>query len=99
MKRLDTAKQADRQQVYAIDVKHGMLTATIMDAPVFGNKLLSYDEGQAMPGVRASTASAWRWRWWPAPSGRQAIDQQLDPKWGSQQQGVERTARRHPARA
>ncbi len=55
VKRLDTAGKLNGSQVYAIDVKlPGMLTATIMDAPVFGNKLKSYDEAKvkAMPGIK-----------------------------------------------
>ena len=53
--RLDTADKLTGKQVYAIDVKlPGMLNASIMDAPVFGAKVKSYDEAKAMamPGVR-----------------------------------------------
>ncbi|HJZ32630.1 MAG TPA: molybdopterin cofactor-binding domain-containing protein [Hyphomicrobiaceae bacterium] len=53
--RLDTADKLSGKQVYAIDVKlPGMLNASIMDAPVFGAKVKSYDEAKAkaMPGVR-----------------------------------------------
>ena len=55
MKRLDTVDKLTGKQVYAIDVKlPGMLNASIMDAPVFGAKVKSYDEAKAkaMPGVR-----------------------------------------------
>ncbi len=55
VKRLDTPDKINGAQVYAIDVKlPGMLTATIMDAPVFGNKLKSYDEAKvkALPGIK-----------------------------------------------
>lgn len=55
VKRLDTADKLTGKQVYAIDLKlPGMLTATIMDAPVFGAKLKSYDEAKvkAMPGIK-----------------------------------------------
>lgn len=55
VKRLDTVDKLTGKQVYAIDVKlPGMLTASIMDAPVFGAKVKSYDEAKAkaMPGVR-----------------------------------------------
>ena len=55
VKRLDTADKLNGAQKYAIDLKlPGMLTATIMDAPVFGNKLKSFDEARvkAMPGVK-----------------------------------------------
>ena len=53
--RLDTADKLTGKQVYAIDVRlPGMLNASIMDAPVFGAKVKSYDEAKAkaMPGVR-----------------------------------------------
>jgi isoquinoline 1-oxidoreductase subunit beta len=53
--RLDTADKLTGKQVYAIDVKlPGMLNASIMDAPVFGAKVKSYDEAtaKAMPGVQ-----------------------------------------------
>ena len=55
VKRLDTADKLNGKQIYAIDLKlPGLLTATIMDAPVFGSKLKSYDEAKVktMPGVK-----------------------------------------------
>ena len=55
LSRLDTADKLTGKQVYAIDVKlPDMLYASIMDAPVFGAKVKSYDEAKAraMPGVR-----------------------------------------------
>ena len=55
LKRLDTVDKLTGKQVYAIDVKlPGMLDASMMDAPVFGAKVKSYDEAKAkaMPGVR-----------------------------------------------
>ncbi len=55
IKRLDTAGKLTGKQVYAIDIKlPGMVTATIMDAPVFGAKLKSYDEAKVkgMPGIK-----------------------------------------------
>ena len=55
VKRLDTVDKLTGKQIYAIDVKlPGMLNASIMDAPVFGAKVKSYDEAKAkaMPGVR-----------------------------------------------
>ena len=55
VKRLDTVDKLTGKQVYAIDVKlPGMLNASIMEAPVFGAKVKSYDEAKAkaMPGVR-----------------------------------------------
>jgi isoquinoline 1-oxidoreductase subunit beta len=55
MKRLDTAPKLNGSMVYAIDVKlPGMLNAAIMQCPVFGGKLVSYDDAKVkgMPGVR-----------------------------------------------
>src|SRR5256886_1246956 len=54
LNRLDTPDKLTGKQVYSIDVTlPGMLNATIMDAPVFGAKLKSFDEAKAkaMPGV------------------------------------------------
>ena len=58
LKRLDTADKLNGSKVYAIDVKlPGMLYAAIKDCPVFGGKLVSYDEAKiaGMPGVQAAS--------------------------------------------
>src|SRR5215213_844883 len=55
LKRLDTADKLNGSQMYAIDVKlPGMLNAAIKQCPVFGGKLVSFDEAKIskMPGVR-----------------------------------------------
>jgi CO/xanthine dehydrogenase Mo-binding subunit len=55
LNRLDTPDKLTGKQIYSIDVTlPGMLNATIIDAPLFGAKLRSYDEAKAkvMPGVR-----------------------------------------------
>jgi isoquinoline 1-oxidoreductase beta subunit len=55
VKRLDTADKVVGKMVYGIDVKlPGMLSAAILDCPVFGGKLKSYDAAaiQGMKGVR-----------------------------------------------
>ncbi len=55
LKRLDTADKLNGAKVYAIDVKlPGMLNAAIKDAPVFGAKVVSFDDAKVakMPGVR-----------------------------------------------
>jgi isoquinoline 1-oxidoreductase beta subunit len=55
LNRLDTKDKLTGKQIYSIDVTlPGMLNATIMDAPVFGAKLKSFDEAKvkAMPGVK-----------------------------------------------
>jgi len=84
--RLDTADKLTGKLVYAIDVKlPGMLTATIMDTPVFGNKLLGYDEAKvkAMPGVKGvyrvgdTAVAVVANTFWQAKLGLDA----LDPKW------------------
>jgi len=47
MKRLDTADKLNGRQVYAIDIKlPGMRCAAIKDCPVFGGKLVSFDESK-----------------------------------------------------
>jgi isoquinoline 1-oxidoreductase subunit beta len=53
--RLDTAEKLNGKQVYGFDLKlPGMLTATIKACPVFGGKLVSFDEAKvmSMPGVK-----------------------------------------------
>jgi len=55
LKRLDTADKLNGSKVYAIDVKlPGMLNAAIKDAPVFGAKVVSFDDAKVakMPGVK-----------------------------------------------
>ena len=54
MKRLDTAPKLNGSLVYAVDVKiPGMLCAAIKACPVFGGKLVSFDESKiaGRPGV------------------------------------------------
>jgi isoquinoline 1-oxidoreductase subunit beta len=47
MKRLDTADKLDGSKVYSIDVRlPGMLNAAIRQCPVFGGKVVSYDESK-----------------------------------------------------
>lgn len=86
LKRLDTIDKLTGKQVYGIDLKlPGMLCASIMDAPVFGSRLKSYDEAaaKAMPGVRhvlrvGDTAVAVvADTWWRANRALQA----LNPVW------------------
>ncbi|HEX6000731.1 MAG TPA: molybdopterin cofactor-binding domain-containing protein [Hyphomicrobiaceae bacterium] len=55
LKRLDTVDKVTGKQVYAADLKlPGMLNATIMESPVFGGKVKSFDAAKikGMPGVR-----------------------------------------------
>src|SRR5437763_12070316 len=55
MKRLDTADKLDGSKVYAIDLRlPGMLYAAVKACPVFGGKVVSFDESKlsGRPGVR-----------------------------------------------
>jgi isoquinoline 1-oxidoreductase subunit beta len=55
VKRLDTADKLNGKQVYGFDLKlPGMLNATVKACPVFGGKLVSFDEAKvmSMPGVK-----------------------------------------------
>jgi isoquinoline 1-oxidoreductase beta subunit len=59
VKRLDTADKLNGSKVYAIDLKlPGMLHAAIKACPVFGGKLVSFDEAKiaGMPGVRRAVS-------------------------------------------
>src|SRR4030095_15117127 len=81
MKRLDTADKLDGSKVYALDLKRpGMLHAAIKASPVFGGKLVSYDEAKiaSRPGVRGvvqvndSTVAVVADTWWRAKTRRGA---------------------------
>jgi isoquinoline 1-oxidoreductase subunit beta len=81
--RLDTADKITGKQVYAIDVKlPGLLYASIMDAPVFGAKVKSYDEAKAraMPSVRhvvkvgETAVAVVADGWWHANEALKALD-------------------------
>ena len=53
VKRLDTNDKLDGSKKYAVDVTlPGMVHAAIMDCPVFGGKLVSFDQAKiaGMPG-------------------------------------------------
>jgi isoquinoline 1-oxidoreductase beta subunit len=82
MKRLDTADKLNGSKVYAIDLKlPGMLHAAIKACPVFGGKLVSYDEAKisGRPGVRRvvkvndSTVAVVADTWWRAKSALEAL--------------------------
>ncbi|HEV7800327.1 MAG TPA: molybdopterin cofactor-binding domain-containing protein, partial [Burkholderiales bacterium] len=75
VKRVDTAPKLNGSQMYAIDVKlPGMLNAAIKQCPVFGGKLVSFDEAKVakMPGnvkvvkVDESTVAVVADTWWRA---------------------------------
>src|ERR1700681_4944022 len=82
MKRLDTAEKLNGDLVYAIDVKvPGMMCAAIMDCPVFGGKLVSFDEAKVAgrPGVRRvvrvndTTVAVVADTWWHAKTALAAL--------------------------
>jgi len=80
LNRLDTADKLDGSKVFAIDVKlPGMLNAAIKACPVFGGKLVSFDEAKVAkyPGVRRvvrvndATVAVVADTWWHA---KKALD-------------------------
>src|SRR5207237_6786189 len=82
MKRLDTADKLNGSKVYAIDVKlPGILCAAIKDCPVFGGKLVSYDESKIKdrPGfkkvvkVNDTTVAVVAVTWWCAKAATDAL--------------------------
>jgi isoquinoline 1-oxidoreductase subunit beta len=82
MKRLDTADKLNGSKVYAIDVKlPGMLCAAIKDCPVYGGKLVSYDEAKIAnrPGLRRvvrvndTTVAVVADTWWQAKAALDAL--------------------------
>jgi len=82
IKRLDTAMKLNGSLVYAIDLKlPGMLHAAVKASPVFGGKLVSYDESKisGMPGVRRvvkvhdNAVAVVADTWWHAKSALAAL--------------------------
>jgi len=82
MKRLDTADKLNGSKKFAIDVKlPGMQCAAIKACPVFGGKLVSFDEAKikGMPGVRAAvrvnatTVAVVADSWWRAKTALDAL--------------------------
>jgi isoquinoline 1-oxidoreductase beta subunit len=82
LRRLDTADKLNGSKVYAIDLKMpGMLHATVKDCPVFGGKLVSFDESKVMgmPGVKKvlrvndSTVAVVADTWWRAKKAMDAL--------------------------
>jgi isoquinoline 1-oxidoreductase beta subunit len=75
LKRLDTANKLNGSKVYGVDVKlPGMLCAALMDCPVFGGKMVSFDDSKVkgLRGVKrvvrvdASTVAVVADTWWRA---------------------------------
>ena len=82
MKRIDTADKLDGSKIFGIDVKlPGMLCATIKDCPVFGGKVVSYDEAKiaGRPGLRKvvkvkdTAVAVVADTWWRAKTALEAL--------------------------
>ena len=87
LKRLDTADKLNGAKVYAIDVRlPGMLHAAVMACPVFGGKLVSYDESKVkgMRGVKGvvrvndATVAVVADSWWRAKNALDALPKVWD---------------------
>ena len=75
LRRLDTLDKLNGSKVFAADLRlPGMLSAAIKDCPVFGGKLVSYDESKVLGlrgvkkviKVNASTVAVVADNWWRA---------------------------------
>src|SRR5206468_11890402 len=82
MKRLDTADKLNGSKIFAIDLKMpGMMNAAIKACPVFGGKLVSFDESKiaSRPGVRRAvkvndtTVAVVADTWWHAKTALDAL--------------------------
>ena len=82
VKRLDTAKKLNGAEIYSIDLKlPGMLNAAVKQCPVFGGKLVSYDEAKiaGRPGFKKvvklndSTVAVVADTWWRAKTALDAL--------------------------
>ena len=80
--RLDTANKVNGSQVYGLDLQlPGMLCASVKSCPVFGGKLVSYDEAQItmMRGIKGvvkindSTLAVVADSWWRANAALNAL--------------------------
>src|SRR5439155_21461600 len=102
MKRLDTAPKLNGSLVYAIDVKQpGMLCAAIKQSPVFGGKMVSYDEAKisGRPGVRGAVkvndgvVAVVADTWWRAKTALDALPIVWDEGTGATQSSATIAAR------
>src|SRR5258705_1986566 len=82
LKRLDTADKLNGSKVYAIDVQlPGMLCAAVKDCPVFGGKVVSYDESKiaGRPGfkkvvrIKDTALAVVADTWWHAKTALEAL--------------------------
>ena len=81
-KRLDTAPKLNGSLVYSMDLKlPGMLNAAVKDCPVFGGKLVSFDESKVTgrPGIKGvvkvsdSAVAVVADTWWRAKTALDAL--------------------------
>jgi isoquinoline 1-oxidoreductase subunit beta len=102
MKRLDTADKLNGSKIYSIDLKlPGMLHAAVKACPVFGGKLVSYDESKVSgrPGVRRvvkvndSTVAVVADTWWRAKTALDALPIVWDEGAGAAQSSATIAAR------
>jgi isoquinoline 1-oxidoreductase beta subunit len=102
--RIDTANKVNGKQVYGVDLQlPGMLCASIKACPVFGGKLVSYDEAKIanMRGVKGvvkindSTVAVVADTWWHANSALNALPIVWDegPGASTSQAGIEKMLR------
>jgi len=87
LKRLDTADKLNGSKIFSIDVKlPALLNAAIRDAPVFGSKVVSFDDAKAakMPGVkkvmkvRDTGVAVVADTWWHAKTALETVDIKWD---------------------
>ena len=102
MKRLDTADKLNGSKIYSIDLKlRGMLHAAVKACPVFGGRLVSYDETKlsGRPGVRRvvkvndSTVAVVADTWWRAKTALDALPIVWDEGAGATQSSATIAAR------
>ena len=102
MKRLDTADKLNGTKIYSIDLKlPGMLHAAVKACPVFGGKLVSYDESKlsGRPGVHRvvkvndSTVGVVANTWWRAKTALDALPIVWDEGAGATQSSATIAAR------
>jgi isoquinoline 1-oxidoreductase beta subunit len=89
MKRVDTLPMLDGSKKFAIDVQlPGMLNAALMQCPVFGGSLVSFDDSKvkAMPGVKGvvkvgdNAVAVVADTWWHAKKGLDVLAVTWDEK-------------------
>ncbi len=102
LKRLDTADKLNGKKIYAIDVQlPSMLNAAIKQSPVYGGKLVSFDEAKiaGRPGVKKavkvndSAVAVVADTWWHAKTALEALPIVWDEGEGAAQSSATIAAR------